>query len=76
MKTVSIFKNGKNQAIRLPKDMEFSGVSELEITKIGNSIILKPIRPSWISLTNVENTDDDFLQQREDVISDDGRFIL
>ncbi len=76
MKTVSIFKNGKNQAIRLPKDMEFSGVSELEIIKVGSSIILKPIRPSWISLANVESTDDDFLQKREDVISDDGRFVL
>jgi len=29
MRTVSIFKNGKNQAIRLPKDMEFNGLSEL-----------------------------------------------
>ncbi len=32
MRTVSLFKNGRNQAIRLPKEFEFEGVSELEIT--------------------------------------------
>ena len=76
MRTVSIFKNGKNQAVRLPKDMEFEGVSELEIVKDGNSLILRPARPSWISLADYENADDDFLQNREDVIEEDGRIIL
>ena len=28
---VSIFRNNRNQAIRLPKDFEFSGVTELTI---------------------------------------------
>ena len=44
MRTVSIFKNGKNQAIRLPKDMEFNGLSELEIVEEGDTIILRPTR--------------------------------
>ncbi|MCB1673781.1 MAG: AbrB/MazE/SpoVT family DNA-binding domain-containing protein, partial [Pseudomonadales bacterium] len=26
MRTVSVFKNGNNQAVRLPKDMEFDNV--------------------------------------------------
>lgn len=30
MRTVSIFKNGNNRAIRLPRDLDFEGVSELE----------------------------------------------
>jgi len=47
MRTISIFKNGKNQAVRLPKDMVFYGVNELEITKDGNTIILRPVRPNW-----------------------------
>lgn len=29
MRTVSIFKNGNNRAIRLPRDLDFDGVSEL-----------------------------------------------
>jgi antitoxin VapB len=73
MRTVSIFKNGKNQAIRLPKDMEFNGLSELEIIKEGDTIILRPTRPSWNSLLNCEKADDDFLNDRNDIVSDDGR---
>ncbi|QXZ21807.1 hypothetical protein [Lelliottia amnigena] len=30
MRTVSIFKNGNNRAIRLPRDLDFEGVSELK----------------------------------------------
>jgi len=73
MRTVSIFKNGKNQAIRLPKDMEFDGLSELEIIKEGDTIILRPTKVSWLSLLSNEKADDDFLTDRDEVISDDGR---
>lgn len=44
MKTVSIFKNGNNRAIRQPRDLDFEGVSELEIVREGDSIILRPVR--------------------------------
>lgn len=74
MRTVSIFKNGKNQAIRLPKDMEFSEVSELEIIKEGDTIVLRPAKPSWASLVLVAKADDDFLKEREGIIDDEGRF--
>jgi antitoxin VapB len=47
MRTVSIFKNGNNRAIRLPHDLDFEGVSELEIVREGDSIILRPVRPTW-----------------------------
>ena len=76
MRTVSIFKNGKNQAVRLPKDMEFDGVSELEIVKNGDSITLRPLRPSWVSFADLPKADDDFLQDRFPVVSDEGRFVL
>ena len=73
MRTVSIFKNGANQAIRFPKELEFSGVSQLEITKQGDRIILQPVRPSWLSFANCEKADNDFMKDREDIISDEGR---
>jgi antitoxin VapB len=76
MRTVSIFTNGKNQAVRLPKDMEYQGISELEIVKEGDTLILRPTRPSWISLTELAKADDDFLTERTDVVADEGRFIL
>lgn len=76
MRTVSIFTNGKNQAVRLPKDMEYQGISELEIVKEGDTLILRPMRPSWLSLTELPKADEDFLSERTDVIADEGRFTL
>lgn len=74
MRTVSIFNNGTNQAVRIPKDMEFKGVKELEISKEGDTIIIRPARPDWLSFAEFETADDNFLIEREDVISDEGRF--
>lgn len=75
MRTVAIFKNSRNQAIRIPKDMEFQGISELEISKEGNTLILRPARPSWASLYDLPPTEAEFLAERPDVI-DEGRFNL
>ena len=76
MRTVSIFRNGRDQAVRLPKDMEFEGINELEIVKEGDSIILRPARPDWLSFANNKKADAEVMTQREDVISDEGRFEL
>ena len=73
MRAVAIFKNGSNQAIRLPKDMQFNGVSELSIHKDGDVITLSPVRPSWLSFADVKKADKDFLVQRKDVVTDEGR---
>ena len=59
MRTVSVFKNGNNRAIRLPRDMDFEGVSELEIVREGDSIILRPVRPTWGSFTQLEKASAD-----------------
>jgi antitoxin VapB len=56
--------------------MDFPGVHELEIVQQGNGIVLRPVRPDWVSFANVEKADSDFLLVREDVISDEGRFDL
>lgn len=75
MRTASLFKNGKNQAVRLPKEFEFGGVIEVEIRREGESLILTPKRKSWESFADVEKADDDFLTERQDVV-DDGRVQL
>ena len=74
MRTVSIFKNGNNQAVRLPKDMEFEGVSDLEIIKEGDTIILHPPKPSWLSLAEIEKADNGFLIERDNIVEDQVRF--
>lgn len=74
MRTVSIFKNANNQAVCLPKDMEYQGVNELEIIKNGDEIILRPVRPNWVSFADFEKADDDFMRERQDVVADEGRF--
>ncbi|MFI8483039.1 type II toxin-antitoxin system VapB family antitoxin [Pseudomonas sp. NPDC078700] len=76
MRIVSIFKNGKNQAVRLPTDMAYEGVGQLEISREGDVITLRPVRPSWASLSELAKTDADFLKERPAVVSDEGRFTL
>lgn len=76
MRTVSIFKNGNNRAIRLPRDLDFDGVSELEIVREGDSIILRPVRPTWSSFVQLDRADPEFMAEREDVVSDERRFEL
>lgn len=73
MRTVSIFKNGNNRAIRLPRDLDFEGVSELEIVREGNCIILRPVRQSWDTFALMGKADPDFLVERETVFSDQSR---
>ncbi len=75
MITASLFKNGRNQAVRLPKELEFTGINKVEIRKKGNSIIITPVRKSWESFTDVDVADVDFLIERQDVI-DEGRVEL
>jgi len=75
MRTVSIFKNGNNQAIRLPKDLEFDGVTELTIVKEGASLVLTPKRKSWVSFGDVDLADSDFLSERPDIL-EEGRVVL
>lgn len=76
VKTVSVFKNGNNRAIRIPRDFDFEGVNEMTIVREGDTIILRPARPSWTSFSEQPAADSDFLIEREDVISDEGRFVL
>ncbi|WP_049722434.1 type II toxin-antitoxin system VapB family antitoxin [Gilvimarinus polysaccharolyticus] len=75
MKTASLFRNGRSQAVRLPKDFEFLGVSEVEIIQDGDSLILRPARKSWSSLAKEGKADPDFLIERPEVI-EEGRVKL
>jgi len=73
--TASLFINGKSQAVRIPKGLEFEGINEVEITRDGDSIVLTPKRKSWVSFSDVDKTDNDFMIERSDVVKE-GRVVL
>lgn len=64
MTRASIFKNGSNQAVRLPRGMELEGVSEVELTHQGDGILITPVRKNWTSFAMVDAADDSFLADR------------
>jgi antitoxin VapB len=48
MKTARLFRNGRSQAVRLPKELRFEGVKEVRIRREGKNIVLEPIEEfSW-----------------------------
>lgn len=62
MNTAKLFKTGRSQAVRLPKEYRMSG-SEVRIHKEGNKIILEPLDISWDSLlTSLSEFPDDFME--------------
>jgi antitoxin VapB len=73
MLTVSIFRSKRRQAIRLPKEYEFHGTTELTIEKQGDTILLRPVWPSWTSFSGDPRADANFLSERPDLI-EAGRF--
>ena len=58
---VRLFKNGRNQALRIPKSFELSG-NEVLIIKEKDRLIIKPVeRPSLLSLLKtLESIDEEF----------------
>jgi antitoxin VapB len=75
VKTAALFINGRSQAVRIPKEMEFDGVAEVEISRDGDALILRPARKSWTSFVDAPLADADFLLDRTDVV-EDGRVQL
>ena len=47
-RTARVFKNNRNQAVRLPKDFEFK-TNEVFIRKEGSDVILSPKPVDWSS---------------------------
>ena len=58
---VRLFKNGRNQALRIPRDFELPG-NEAIIRKEGNRLIVEPVaRPSLLTvLATLEPLKEDF----------------
>lgn len=47
-RAASLFKSNRNQAVRIPKDMEFpESVKKLIVRKVGNALIFTPPENLW-----------------------------
>jgi antitoxin VapB len=44
MNTAKLFLNGRSQAVRLPKQFRFEGMTEVYIERDGDRVILSPTR--------------------------------
>ena len=65
MRTAKLFKNGRSQAVRLPKEFRFDG-DQVFIKKLGNIVVLLPYQNSWQALfDSLEQFSDDFMVSRE-----------
>jgi antitoxin VapB len=64
----SIFRNGANQAVRLPQELRFPAeVKEVRIRRQGDGLLISPIKPNWASFFAMQvDVPDDFLENRGD----------
>lgn len=67
-KRASIFRNGSNQAVRLPQELRFADdVKEVRIRKQGDSLLISPVKPDWASFFAIDiSVPHDFLAGRAD----------
>jgi antitoxin VapB len=58
---VKVFKNGRNRAVRIPKEFEFPG-DEAIMRKEGNKLVIEPIAPKSLLavLASLKPLDEDF----------------
>lgn len=62
MQNAKLFINGRSQAVRLPKEFQFSGKDVL-IQKVGEAVILLPHDKSWeVFLHGLNSFTDDFME--------------
>ncbi len=66
MQSAKLFINGRSQAVRLPKEFQFSG-NDVLIQKVGDAVILLPHDKSWeVFLHGLNNFTDDFMKESRD----------
>jgi antitoxin VapB len=60
---VRLFRNGANQAVRIPKEFELPG-KEAEIRQVGNSLVITPVEIPKVTLRELldswETMEEDF----------------
>jgi antitoxin VapB len=76
MQTAKLFRNGRSQAVRLPKEFRFKG-ERVFIKKVGNSVVLIPYQRPWQTLfDSLEQFSDDFMENREQPIQQEREHLF
>ncbi len=70
MHVVSVFKNGNNRAIRLPRDMDFDSVTELDISHDGDTLVWSPVNLNLNLFLGEGKADADFMADRPDIVEE------
>ena len=66
MQSAKLFTNGRSQAVRLPKEFQFSG-KEVFIQKVGDAVLLLPHDKSWeVFLHGLNSFSEDFMNNGRD----------
>lgn len=61
----SIFRNGANQAVRLPQELRFPNeVKEVRIRKQGDALLISSIKSNWATFFSlpIDDVPDEFLE--------------
>ena len=61
-RSARLFRNGRNQAVRLPRDMEIDA-EEVWIYRVGGRLVMEPKRPCWTDLADAPPVHDGFLSE-------------
>jgi len=73
MQTAKLFRNGRSQAVRLPKEFQFRG-EEVLIQRHGEAVLLIPHEKSWeVFMEGLSGFSEDFMRDGRDQGNDQDR---
>ena len=76
LKKAKLFANGRSQAVRLPKEFQFTG-DNVYVQKVGEAVILFPVDREWeVFLHGLHSFSDDFMSEGRIQESDQEREAL
>lgn len=66
--TTKLFWQGDSQIVRIPEAYRFNGVTEVIIRKVGDALVLVPVRKTWASYAEeAPAVGEDFLSERTEL---------
>ena len=76
MQTAKLFRNGRSQAVRLPKEFQFRG-EEVLIQRHGEAVLLVPHEKSWeVFMEGLSGFSEDFMRDGRGQGNDQDRTSL
>ncbi len=65
MRTAKLFRNGRSQAVRLPREFRFDG-DEVLVHRVGSAVVLLPVSSTWdVLVDSLAGFSDDFMTERQ-----------